>query len=513
MPPTPHIARVSLLLVASIIIALGGARAQTPRPASEAGCGCRALLDNLISKVEANYVGYHLAVRGRRDAEYGRHVESLTRRAQGTPPENCIFVLRDFVGFFRDGHLFINESPKLGEAEVARLTRAAEQTGLGEGDIRRYLEANAERLDPIEGIWYAKDGYRVGIVRDQKASRRDFVAVMLSSGVERWSPGQVKAEFRRLRDGSYDVVFYSSRHYPLHLWGYARGQEGGAAIRRGVLLHMPPVTWGKAYPLRPGEQNLLDPADPRRPTIRPTGASTVVVSVPSHSPEYAPVLKSLVERFRAQILRSELLIIDIRGNEGGSSWTTDVLMPFLATAAKRPPRYWTGDHEVVLSSPDNVAYFERMQSQGWVPARLVERLQANPGSVVPFNDPAPAPSPPSPAAADVPTPRPRHVAILMDGAVVSAGEAFVIKAMRNMKVTLFGENTGGTIDYQSVHIVPVPGCPPLGINLGYPTSAASGRLPAGGVNATGIPPGVRIRRAVRDPIRFIINYYARGRRR
>ena len=44
----------------------------------------------------------------------------------------------------------------------------------------------------------------------------------------------------------------------------------------------------------------------------------------------------------------------------------------------------------------------------------------------------------------------------MDGAVVSAGEAFVLNAMKNEKVTLFGENTGGVIDYQSVTIVNLP---------------------------------------------------------
>jgi C-terminal processing protease CtpA/Prc len=139
-------------------------------------------------------------------------------------------------------------------------------------------------------------------------------------------------------------------------------------------------------------------------------------------------------------------------------------------------------------------------------------MKESPGKVVPFEDPDSAASAPQATTEDTATPRPRNVAILMDGAVVSAGEAFVLAAMKNEKVTLFGENTGGVIDYQNVTITRVPGCPSLGINLGYPTLAASDRLPAGGVNATGVAPDVRIGRAVRDPIRFIINYYARNRR-
>jgi len=490
---------------------LNQARSQTSPAKVAEDCNCPIIFDNLVSKVEADYVGYHVGVRGKRDAEYRRYTDALRKRAQRTPTDKCIFILQEFVRFFRDGHMFVNESPQLTDEDVSRLASAAEKVPRDERQMRRYLDANAARLDPIEGIWYAKEGYRVGIMRDYKPGRRDFVAIMLSEGVQGWTPGQVKAEFRRLPDGSYDVVFYSGRHYPLHPSVYLRGQQGGAAIRRGLLLHMPPITWGKAYPTKPDERDMLDPVDPRRPTIRSLGESTIVVSITSNSPEHAPVLHGLDERFRERILSAENLIIDIRGDEGGSSWMTRALMPFLVTKSKRPRR--PVGKSVVVSSPDNIAYFEKMQGQGWVPAHLVDRMKANPGKVVPFDDPGSADSAPRAAADDTATPRPRNVAILMDGAVISAGEAFVLAAMKNEKVTLFGENTGGVIDYQSVTITRVPGCPSLGISLGYPTSAASDRLPTGGVNATGIAPHVRIGRDVTDPVRLIISHYAQREKR
>lgn len=478
---------------------------------TRASCNCVESFENLVSKVESNYVGYHIETRGKRDAEYRRFVSSLRKRAQDTTLDKCIFVLQELMGFFRDGHMFVQENPKLSDEDVIRLTASAEQTGRGEEDIRRYLDSNVARLDPIEGIWFDNEGHRFGIVRDHKPNIRDFVAILLSKDVERWLPGQVKAEFGKVPDGSYTDVFYSGRHFPLHLSGYTRGEKGGAALRRdGLLLHIAPISWGKVYPLKPNQQGMLDSVDPRRPTIRALDDSTVVVSVPSHSPEYAPLLKELVEKFRDRIFASKTLIIDIRGDEGGSSWMTDPLMPFLVTPSKRQNRYWKNDREVVLSSPDNIAYFEQMMGQGWIPKRLPERMRANPGKIIPFADPD------RPAAAkepvDVEARLPRNVAILMDRAVVSAGESFVISAMKNQKVTLFGENTGGVIDYQSIAIVPVPGCSSLGFNFGYPTSAASSQLPLGGVNTTGIPPDIRIGRHVKNPIGFIINYYAKRRR-
>jgi C-terminal processing protease CtpA/Prc len=89
---------------------------------------------------------------------------------------------------------------------------------------------------------------------------------------------------------------------------------------------------------------------------------------------------------------------------------------------------------------------------------------------------------------------------------VSAGEAFLLSAMRNTKVTVFGENTGGVIDLQNVRIVRLA-CHDRGLLLGYPTIAASAKLPDGGLNATGIAPDVRIPAGVEDPIAFILSHY------
>jgi C-terminal processing protease CtpA/Prc len=180
-------------------------------------------------------------------------------------------------------------------------------------------------------------------------------------------------------------------------------------------------------------------------------------------------------------------------------------MPYLVTPGKRPERYLADGESAVLASPDNVRYFE---SVGWEPAGLVQRLQsAEPGTLVPYSDPNPEDGA-EPLGEDlvVASARPRQVAILTDGNTVSAAEAFVLRAMRNEKVTLFGEATGGSIDYQTVQIVRF-GCREAGFYLGYPVIVGSDRLPEGGVRPTGIEPDVVIEAAERDPISRILEYY------
>lgn len=454
-------------------------------------CTCTAAFDALTRQLETNYLAYRLDATAR--ARYLKAKPSFQRRAQQTDAADCYRVLQPLVALFRDGHLFVGELPRLAPEEAARLAAAAPSLDLNEAAIRAAIEKRRDR-DPIEGIWYASDGSRYGII---ERAKRKFTAIVMQTSVANWKAGQIKAEFAKLDDGTYDVTLYNDDHAPVHPAVYARDARGGAAIRYGLLLHMPPITWGKEFPVT---GSFLDPKDPRAPTFRMFDPKTAVFFIPSHSPEHRPALEALIEANREKIANAETLIIDIRGNEGGSSHMTMPLEPFYRSARKTPRE---ADGTVALSSPDNIKGFQNMAENGWPSKEFVERLKASPGAVVAL-DPTGSIEPEEPAT---PLPLPKHVAIVVDGAVVSAGEAFVMMVRPLAKVTIFGENTGGMIDYQSVWMRRI-GCPSVGLMIGYPRFAASADLPRGGVNATGIAPDVRIPRNV-DPIRFIAGYFAR----
>lgn len=484
--------------------------AQTVTKTSD--CECVNLFDELVEKIEENHIAYHIEIKGKRDAEYRDRINIYRKKAEQTSADKCVPVLKEFIEFYKDGHLYIGQSPKLSDAEKKRLTASAEKIERSETDIRSYLDKNAKKLDSIEGIWYSKDKERFAVFRDTKSKNRDFVAVSLSENSGNWEKGQVKAEFKKLNAGSYEVIYYDENHYRLYPGTYHRGKKGGADIRRNLILHMPPISWGREYPTNKDALNFIDSEDPRRPTMKIIDSSTVLFSIPSHVPDYAPLLKEFVEKNQEQIGRADNLIIDLRGNEGGSSWMTNVLMPYIETVSKHAGKYWVDDEEFVLSSPRNIRYFKAVESQGWLPKNLIKRMEENPGRLVLFNDPKDesAVSNSEEKAEEVKeTPKPQNVAILMDDSIVSAGEAFIIKAMKNKKVTLFGENTAGVIDYRSTYWIPLSHCSTAGIYLGYPMFAASNRLPEGGVNKTGIAPDVRIGENESDPIRFIIDYYKR----
>ena len=150
-------------------------------------------------------------------------------------------------------------------------------------------------------------------------------------------------------------------------------------------------------------------------------------------------------------------------------------------------------HPHALSSPRIIGYYSNIRDG--LPAGedkdffddFIARMEARPGRLVPyFEDQALAERLLAPPAPETIHPTPGHVAILVDRHSVSAAEAILIHARRSPRVTVFGENTGGSIDYQNVTMFGL-GEGDLRHHLGLPVVAASDELPGRGFNAGGVP--------------------------
>ncbi|MGD8496798.1 MAG: S41 family peptidase [Gemmatimonadales bacterium] len=453
-------------------------------------CDCAALLDMTIRKVEDTYVAYRLEVTDENRPAYEARKEASRRKAL-EPGADCLLVIREWIDGFDDPHLFLLENPSFDEAQLDSLARTAVRTEWTETSLRRAFEADPDALDPIEGFWYEESG-RYGIVRVEDAPAT-FHAVVLETSDEGWMPGEVKARFTRT-DGGYDVVYrvtdHSTRRYQ-------------ARLHRGNYLTMPAIGWAKTEPLPPGARP-LDPVDPSAPTIEALGDGVVLASIPSHGYGYRARLDSLVTVHADELLAARLLIVDVRGDGGGSSLTTQPLMPFIYAPPERDDVPGPEGDPVILASADNLAYFSRWKSDD-TPAWLLDllaRIGQHYGEVIPFQDP------PDTTRSWVPGTwheTPARVAVLQDGGSGSAAEAFILFALHSRRVTTFGAPTRGMIDYQNVGIVRV-GCPDAGLLLGYPTIAASAELPEGGLNATGILPDVEMG-VDGDMVGRVVEYY------
>jgi peptidase S41-like protein len=454
-----------------------------------------ALVDR---KMHLDYAGYMLELRGDRLRQFAQMKARLQPRADSAHGEACYFMLRDFVDWFDDPHLFLYESSAIDSVESARRAAAVERRSVTEEIARAYYRRRGSALDPIEGIWYDR-GLRVAILPDSSRPN-DFVAVVLRGDTTSWKSGDVRARLTRRPGGVYDVVL-SERNY-------ARVHRR-AAVYRNVLLRLSPGIWGKEFPISAVDSGTLDPVDPHRPVLyRRDG--TIVVAIPSHDGVRA-VIDSLVLANREALGGADRLIIDLRGNEGGSSGTTESLEPFISLKKDKPSPFPT-DQALMLSSDDQIAYARRAfgaETTAFVRS-LVARLKEHPGELVPLRDPSLPPAQADPREWVV-TSGPRAVGVLIDHGTVSASEVLVLTALRSPRATVFGEPTAGALDYQSASIVALSPREHRWY-LGYGTITRSRDLPRGGMRGRGIPPEVHLDLAhLADPVGYVDQALARTR--
>jgi len=489
--------RIACLPVLPTLLALG-LLVTLPGDATAAAQSCADDFEALVAKVRENYAGYALEVAGRRDAEHHALVERVRDRAETAgSAEECIYALREYTAWFRDPHLFIGQFPAYDSASLAAFAAAVERVPLSRADVVARLDGVSE-LDPIEGIWY-DETTDIAVVPDTASGPGEFLGVVVSSSTDAWWPGEVRARLSRVEDRSYRVVLRMDDRTSRYI--------EGELYKDDLLLRLAPFAWGRRHPIRPRQEGLLHPSDPRAPQLAVRSADVIVLSIPSHDPKYRPALEALVEQHAAALERAPLLIVDLRGNEGGSSGTTRVLEPYYYSA--EPPDRSTPEVDaeaaspVVLASPANLRAFERWKEwydpdPEWLTKLLVE-LERRPGELVAFHESGGRDRPPPNRISE----NPRRFAVLIDRGVVSAGEAFVLEVRRYDRVTVYGEPTGGSIDYQNVQMLRLAD-EERGFVLGYPTLAASATLPEGGHNATGILPDIEIGPDVEDPIGFIL---------
>lgn len=462
----------------------------TALPAQERAATQR-LLDAVIERVERNYAGFALEVARapERLAEYREHCERMRARCSDAGP--MLDVLRAYVDWFDDGHLFVQELPSFSGAELAAFRAATPKRSI-EGLETRLRRPGAD-LDPIEGLYFTPE-HEIAVERAGEEGP-GYVGVIVKTRSDSWQPGHVIAEFEPAGDAKFAAVLRMDDRSPRRV----------TAHLQDVFLHMPPHTWGRRFPLPAHDRHRLDPTDPRAPRFRVLGDDACLVSIPSLSSRYGKKLNKLCVTHRDEITARKLLVVDLRGCSGGSSTAARPLAAFYHTDERDEPA-WADAYPHVLSCPDTIAYYDRIEGGFFTPAwlrSLRKRLRERPGELIPLYDP--------PRRHDDYTPRlvhalPAHVAILIDGNVASAGEAFVLEARRHGRVRTFGSATHGMIDYQNVSMVVVSAGDDH-VVLGYPVIAASAKLPHGGFNATGVPPDVEVGAEVADLIGWVREQY------
>ncbi|RYU93897.1 S41 family peptidase [Emticicia agri] len=456
-------------------------------------CSCAANYNDLVSKTEENYIAYHQKVKGKpaEEKKYENFKQKLQKQSLITETTACIEVLENYVKYFKDGHLFVAEYPKYNEQQLKHFKSQLKEYPLTEPEALAYFKKNQPHLDPIEGVWYAENNaYQLAIIQNPDNARQ-FLAVVLNLTNTNWRPGYIKAVFTKNKEG-YLTIYLSGNFSPAR---YVANIHKDAVMSIGSSIY-----WGKSYPSITKEQAYIHKNNASLPTLNRVDADNILLSIPSFLVEYK-YLDSLIRANKTAITSTKNLIIDIRGNGGGNA----IYFPLIMLYYTNP---FQDSQGLALSSPNTIKYFEKLASyQKKVPgdttlnlyARVVRDMKANRGKIVkgplyPQNS--------SPAISEFP----KQVCILIDRACASAAESFILhsKGFSN-RVTTFGDNTFGMIDYTSTTAVSLL-CKTQNYYLSYPTSTLHKDIPENGYNARGIAPDIKIPDTKKDKIQFVLNW-------
>src|SRR6202789_4452261 len=168
---------------------------------------------------------------------------------------------------------------------------------------------------------------------------------------------------------------------------------------------------------------------------RPLSDQTLYIGIASFGEENAAAIDSLLKADSALLRISPNLIIDVRGNGGGSDFAYEPLMPLLYT----DPVHGIGVD--VLATADNIKSWSNVLDDkyisGWTRFSVqnkIAAMKAHPGGWVSI-------TPDLTATRRAARAFPHRVVILIDSGCASTTEQFLLEAMQSRKVTLMGQHT------------------------------------------------------------------------
>ncbi len=456
---------------------------------------CLAELDWAADYASRNYSGFETKTAGDRAIAYAALLDRLRAgAAQSTTPADCDALLGKWVAFFEDGHLSVRRSveaaPGTGSAgqptDEAIRDRFADwpRRDLTEPEARRRLASLGDGRSPIEGIWENADGaYRGVVLRDEDSGDRFTMSILRADSVW-WVPGQVKAIFEPGDGDEYDVRFFMRDHSENAWTGH---------VRRNALVLDGSFVWFREWPAAPDDlprdsiDNLLNLTFAAR-ELEP---GTILIQLPSF--DRTQPMDSLFEAEGERIAAADRLLVDLRGNGGGSDYNYRHLIPLVYT----DPIHIVSNE--ALATVDNIRVNEQLAADTTLAdgirtglASSVEQMKTAEGGWYPFPDRT--------HEEEAVLERPRRVDVLVDGGCASSCEQFLLAARQSRKVTIYGQPTAGILDFGNVRGASMPG----GALVLYHPTTRSKRLPHHPVDGVGVPPDVAIPTGEPDPVAWIL---------
>jgi hypothetical protein len=418
-------------------------------------CQCDKDFSFLTNYLENHYSGFPTNVTDANRTDYQKLKSELTNKVkQPLSKFECLELLKQYTAFFQDNHLSISlplSGPTIDEtsAEAVNQFKASEQFKNWEKieyDSVKIWNYLAKSSDSLEGI-YQDATYQIAVMKNENASR-DYYGIITQSKTALWEKGQVKLQFKRKPDASYQTVLYMRNH-----------STNVSAIKSDnpvlSMLNCSRIFPQISAPKVPSRARSLPPTNDWF-RFQKLDDSTNYLYIGTFNGSLLSKFDSAYKAIMPQLIQRPNLIVDVRSNGGGSDGCWQELARLLYTDPV-PLDTWEyfASSEIIKRYEEQVDEMQKRRQEygdGVIDhyESIIKRLKkAKPGTFVPGGGGD------NYAQKKIHT-APAKVVVMFNRQSASAAEGFILNAMHSKKVLTFGENSGGYIAYGNIMGVNTP---------------------------------------------------------
>jgi hypothetical protein len=449
-------------------------------------CNCDFALSNLITKIESDYPGFEQKTKDK--LLYNSFKKQLAEESKRTEQSSCFEVLKKYTSFFRDGHIWINPATTLNKQ--GNIT-----TELIDIDIDKFRKKLKTTKDPIAGIWKNRFEWTGGVMYEigiTKSGNNDYTGFVITSSSNFWKPKEVK--FKLFADGTFEFYTFDKTKktgtYEIadnHIIYFKEARS--SFIKESIIAAFSE----KEISAKVGAFYGF--------SVKQLSAKTTIITLPSFDYPFVEMINDMMDEHLRLIENSENLIIDIRGNSGGTDNAYQQLLPYIMTNSIRnigveylaTQTLIDGLEGYIKTINDKKEKEDEIKKvRGWI-----NSFEKNKGIFVNVSD-----NPFSIQEVDLAKKSPRNVVVMIDKRVGSAAENLVMRAKQSKKVKVMGTVTSGGLDYAAARMFDF-GCPEYLLQL--PTYRSL-RLPDFPVDNIGLQPDIFMDRFIKDWVQYAVDY-------
>ncbi|OZI07886.1 hypothetical protein BWI93_12140 [Siphonobacter sp. BAB-5385] len=447
-----------------------------PLRAQPSQCPCTQALEKLILKVEREYPGF--STKTKDTTLYQGFRQTLHDQAKSRNDKGCQSLLKKYTDFFKDPHLWVGAN---GTPFATAGGTFSEKITI---DFKEFEQSLQTTPDSLEGI-YTMPGYKIGL---KKVHPNEYIGFIIESASQAWQPKDIK--FKLLANGYFTYALMDRSI-----------QKGQYQSFYGALLFLEQiqVVLTKQVPRVNKAQIESRLQELEGFYFKKLSEKTSILRLPSFEYQHLETISQLLTKHTSLLESSKNLIIDLRGNPGGTTDAYQKLLPYISgkfirhtTAEFLATQTYITNLETYKKSLDKQTSTQGIDQQ-------IQTLKANLGSFVNFSKTG------QPAYVDTLTlaPKsPQQIIILANKGTGSSAEYFLFIAKQSKKVKVLGTPSYGALDYGNAYLIDF-GCPPY--QLFMPTYRAL-RLPDYPIDTIGIQPDVYLDQSIKDWVAFAVDY-------